>query len=135
MPKGGIIVSKYLEILLSSKKNLVVNADLAVAIGLNEAIVLRQIFYWIEGNKERGINYQDGRYWTYNTLDGWQKDNFPFWSTKTIQRALLSLENKKIVISGNYNKEKFDKTKWYTIDYDMLETILTEKFKEQEKSE
>ena len=35
----------------------------------------------------------------------------------TIRRTLGSLEKQKIIKIGNFNKKKFDKTKWYTIDY------------------
>lgn len=85
---------------------------LANAIGLNEAIVLQQIHYWI--NKK--TNFKDERYWVYNTLKE-LNDQFPFWSQKTIQRTISSLKNKELLITGNYNKAGFDKTVWYSIDY------------------
>lgn len=85
---------------------------LANAIGLNEAIVLQQIHYWI--NKK--TNFKDERYWVYNTLKE-LNDQFPFWSQKTIQRTISSLKNKKILITGNYNQSVFDKTNWYSINY------------------
>lgn len=89
---------------------------LATEIGLNEAIVLQQMHYWL---KKSNHNY-DGRHWIYNSFPEWQK-HFPFWSVMTIKRAVYSLEKQNLLYVGNYNKAKFDKTKWYSINYEKLE--------------
>ena len=91
-------------------------------IGLNGAIFLQQLHYWIGKYRTKRRNYHDGHYWIYNTYEDWQKQ-FPFWSVRTIQRILNDLEKNELILSANYNKKKFDKTKWYTINYDnqMLE--------------
>lgn len=89
---------------------------LASEIGLNEAIVLQQMHYWL---KKSNHNY-DGRCWIYNSFPEWQK-HFPFWSVMTIKRAVYSLEKQNLLYVGNYNKAKFDKTKWYSINYEKLE--------------
>ena len=89
---------------------------LATEIGLNEAIVLQQMHYWL---KKSNHNY-DGRRWIYNSFPDWQK-HFPFWSVMTIKRAVYSLEKQNLLYVGNYNKAKFDKTKWYSINYEKLE--------------
>ena len=39
----------------------------------------------------------------------------------TIKRAVYSLEKQNLLYVGNYNKAKFDKTKWYSINYEKLE--------------
>ena len=46
--------------------------ELAAVIGLNEAIVLNQIHYWIEKNRGDEMHYRDGRTWTFNTYKEWQ---------------------------------------------------------------
>ncbi|MEB2655232.1 conserved phage C-terminal domain-containing protein [Staphylococcus haemolyticus] len=88
---------------------------LATEIGLNEAIVLQQMHYWL---KKSNHNY-DGRRWIYNSFPEWQK-HFPFWSVITIKRTVYSLEKQNLLYVGNYNKAKFDKTKWYSINYETL---------------
>lgn len=92
--------------------------NLAVKIGLNEAIVLQQMHYWliVSGNK------RDGRFWVYNTYDDWS-EQFPFWSKSTLIRTLDSLIKKELIMTGNYNKAKFDRTKWYTINYEKVEEL------------
>ena len=104
--------------LLIDEYPLLVPPSLAVEFGLNEAIVLQQIHYWLA---KKG-NFEDGRYWVYNTYEGWAKQ-FPFWSVSTIRRILGKLEDSGVIISGNYNKMGADRTKWYSIDYDKLSGI------------
>ena len=98
--------------LLINEPPLQVLPSLAKEIGLNEAIVLQQMHYWLlkSSNEFKGVK------WFYKTLEEWQTE-FPFWSAMTIRRTLGSLEKQKIIKIGNFNKKKFDKTKWYTIDY------------------
>lgn len=82
--------------------------------GVDEAIIIENLAFWITKNKANNKNYNDGFYWTYNSETAFTK-LFPYWSRRQIQRILKSLEDKKIIKVGNYNKAKFDKTKWYTI--------------------
>lgn len=98
--------------LLINEPPLQVLPSLAKEIGLNEAIMLQQMHYWLlkSSNEFTGVK------WFYKTLEEWQTE-FPFWSAMTIRRTLGSLEKQKIIKIGNFNKKKFDKTKWYTIDY------------------
>jgi hypothetical protein len=95
--------------------------SLAVKIGLNEALFIQQLYYWVDRSK----NIIDGRQWVYNTMADWSKQ-FPFWSQKTLSRTISNLEKQKLVISGNYNQKGYDRTKWYTIDYLALEQLEKE---------
>lgn len=94
--------------------------NLAVKIGLNEAIFIQQVHYWCQVNEKRGQNQKEGHYWMYSTLEGWQ-EQLPFWSTSTIKRIIAKLENQGYLISGNFNKMKIDRTKWYRVDYEKLQ--------------
>ena len=105
---------------MTTKTNvLVFNPQLAAEIGLNEAIILNQLHYWIEKNKGDSIHYKEGRWWTFNTYKEWQ-EQFPFWSERTIFATIINLEEKGYIIAGNFNKMKYDRTKWYTLNYDKL---------------
>lgn len=90
------------------------DADVAEEIGLNGAIILNNIAYWVGRNAANGINFHDGCYWTFNSLEAFQK-MFHFWSERTIQRTLHSLEDGGYIQSGCYNKDPRDLTKWYTV--------------------
>lgn len=104
--------------LLIDEHPLLVLPSLAAKIGLNEAIMLQQIHFWISKQK----HFHDGKYWVYNTYDGWV-EQFPFWSKSTIIRILKRLEEGGFVETANYNRMKIDKTKWYTINYNKVKTL------------
>ena len=94
---------------------------LAEEIGLNKAIVLQQIHFWLStfAKKNDGNHFVDDCWWVWNTYDEWQT-NFPWWSSRTIQRIILELEKDGYLISKQLNKSDWDKTKYYTIDYAKL---------------
>lgn len=97
---------------------------LATLIGLNESIVLQQVHYWLKIKEKGQQDYIDGHYWVYNTYEQWQ-EQFPFFSLRTLRRVFTSLEKRGLLIAGNYNKAGFDKTKWYSIDYEAYNSILS----------
>ena len=100
---------------------ILIDKKLAAVIGFNEAVVLQQLNYWLHSNSAKEI---DGRLWVYNSYDNWRKDNFPFWSTRTIRRIFDSCEKKGVILTGNFNKAGFDKTKWYSIDENRLNDLM-----------
>jgi len=108
--------------LLIQESPLTFQPSLAVAIGINEAIVLQQIHYWISNVKNKGYE-QDGYKWVYNTYAEWKETNFPFWSENTIQRIFANLEEMGLVVSIQPMKGKYDRTKYYRIEYTKLEVF------------
>lgn len=100
--------------LLFNFRPLVVSPQLAVRIGLNEAIILQQINYWLNDTESR--HDHDGKLWVYNTYEEWQKQ-FPFWSVPTIKRTLASLEKQGVVIAKKLQKTQCNHTKFYTVNY------------------
>lgn len=104
--------------LLINESPLQVLPRLAVAIGLNEAIVLQQVHYWLERTKIE-IN---GHPWVYNTVQQW-REQFPFWSADTVRRTLVSLKGKRVLIGERLAENSFDKTMYYRIDYQELAII------------
>jgi hypothetical protein len=102
--------------LLYDTRPLVVNPKLAELIGLEAALVLHQIHYWVNINRTAKKNYRDGYFWTFNTFTSWKKD-FPFWSVSTIKRIVKKLEDDGLIIAGRYNLSNIDRTKWYRIDH------------------
>ncbi len=94
----------------------------ASAIGVSEAIVLHRLDYWLGRSKHRF----KGRAWVYNTYEAWQ-EQFPFWSRRTIQSTFRRLERIGVVESTQaHNRSRWDKTKWYSIDYAKLAELVPE---------
>lgn len=104
--------------LLFDNELLVVNPKLATLIGLNEAIILQQMHYWIG----KTSNEYDGKKWVYNSVTDWAKQ-FPFFSESTITRTIKNIEKKGLLFVGNYNKDGRDRTKWYSINYSKLDEL------------
>ena len=104
--------------LLAKDPPLVVQRSLAVALGLAEAMIFQQIHYWVRKSKHdiKGVK------WIYNTYSQWQ-EQFPFFSEKTLKRAIRALEKKGLIISGYYHEDRRNRTKWYTIDYSSFEVF------------
>jgi hypothetical protein len=117
--KGVFLLGK----LLFDSQPLVIDRTLAKVIGLNESIILQQIHYWLEINAKKKINFHKGKYWTYNSSTEWQENDFIFWSVRTIERIIKNLEEMGLLITDNFNVDRRDRTKWYTINYDKLDTI------------
>lgn len=100
--------------LLFKFRPLVINPELAQRIGLNEAIVLQQLNYWLT-ETESGVNH-DGRRWVYNTYEKWA-EQFPFWSPETVKRAFTSLVKSGVILAEKLQKAQRDHTNFYAINF------------------
>ena len=109
--------------LLLDTQPLVILPELAVAIGLDEAIVLQQIHYWCNLNAKAGKNYRDGHYWVYNSMPKWL-EQFPWYKKSKLERTFASLKKQGLIITGNYNRRAMDRTNWYRVNYDALRLFV-----------
>lgn len=90
------------------------NIDIAAEYGVYEAIVLKNLLFWIQKNEANEKHYHDGHYWTYNSAKAF-KQLFPYFSEKQIRTILSKLEKAGLILSGNYNQSSYDRTKWYAL--------------------
>lgn len=86
----------------------------AVEYGVNGAIFLSHIFFWLSVNRDANRNYHQGKFWTYNTVKSYS-EIFPFWSEKQIRTIIQKLEKQGAIVSSKFNRKNFDNTKWYTL--------------------
>lgn len=93
--------------------------SLALAIGVNEAIILQKINLWLNCKPHN----TDGRSWIYNSYKSWQ-EQLPFFSESTIKRAIKNLRDLNLIITKNFNNSKFDKTLWYSINYEEVDKLV-----------
>lgn len=113
--------------LLYNEPPIAVSPTLAKELGLNAAVFLQQLHYWVEQKKQHGSRYQDsfkdGYFWVYNTISEWL-EQLPFLGSKsTFKRMIYDLQEKGVLVIGNYNKFDNDHTSWYRINYLRLEQI------------
>lgn len=95
-------------------KYMTFDVEVATKYGTNVSILLGNINYWIQKNKANSKHFHDGRYWTYNTVAAFH-DLMPFMSANVINTALKRAEEEGLLVTGNYNKLPFDRTKWYAL--------------------
>ena len=88
----------------------------AMKYGVEKAVVLSNIRFWLNNNKNKDLSAvkHDGYYWMYNTAKD-MSNVLPYFTQSKIQRLLKQLEDDGVLIVGNYNKVKYDRTKWYTL--------------------
>ena len=83
---------------------------LAAAIGLDEAIVVQQLHWWLKPSNKSGKTI-NGHKWIFNTYEQWQKDHFPWWSVIHIRRIFNFLEKLGVILScqpeGGISRRKY----------------------------
>ena len=112
------------EYLLMDGTQIPVLSELAQVVGLNEAIVLQEVYYWCKVNKRENRPIHDGYYWVYNSYEEWTDRHFPWWHKDTVRGIFTRLEKNGLLISGNYNKSKMDRTKWYRFNFPALKAAV-----------
>jgi hypothetical protein len=99
------------------------NTEHAEKYGLNEAIILQNIIFWIATNKSNNTHEHkvvdgdfDGelRTWTYNSVKSFSTI-FNYLTPKQIRTALDKLNEKGVLLKGNYNTNKTERTNWYAL--------------------
>lgn len=100
------------------------SAEVAKECGVNASLLITNIYFWCEHNKTNNINYHEGRYWTYNSMKAFSQQ-FPYLTRRQIEVALKKLEDAGLIITGNFNKVAFDRTKWYTVSEKGIALLAT----------
>jgi len=90
------------------------NGELARRYGVDEAVFLHSLVFWVEKNRANGRNFHDGRYWTYNSKKALAR-LFPFWTERQLDRIIASCKEQGAVLTGNYNQDGRDRTIWYAV--------------------
>lgn len=111
--------------LLINEHPLQVLPTLATKVGLNEAIFVQQLHYWLDINRKAKRNIIHGTVWSYNTYAQWRQQ-FPFWSDKTLRRTVKSCEDQGLIRSAQLSPDKRDRTLYYTIRYERLTELELE---------
>jgi hypothetical protein len=89
------------------------DVNLAAEFGIEEAIIIHHFQHWVRFNRDLRRNNIEGRTWTYQTLEE-VAAHFPYLNKFQVHRIIQKLIEKKILISGNFNKTKYDQTLWYS---------------------
>lgn len=90
------------------------DVDIASKYGVNAAIILENLGYWIKENEANERNFHDGDYWTFNSKRAYQ-DMFPYMTEKQIRTAFQTLIDDGLVKTGVFNEKPCDRTLWYAL--------------------
>lgn len=87
---------------------------IATQYGVNVAIFLNNIAFWIEKNVANNVNFRDGSYWTYSSHNAFLII-FPYWSTQNLRTIVKKCIEEGLIKTAKYNKIKYDHKLWYSL--------------------
>jgi len=99
---------------IKNGKSHMFSVEVAKKIGVEKAIIIQNIAYWMEYHKSNNKHVIDGKVWIYTTSKA-MSDIMPYFSQQKIKRLLKQMVEDGTLEAGNFNKTKFDRTIWYTI--------------------
>ena len=82
--------------------------------GVTAALVLNRIRWLCAKNKTDGRNLRKGQHWTFDSV----KDiasQYTFLTRSMVREALDLLIKHGAILVGNYNRNAFDRTRWFTL--------------------
>ena len=78
---------------------------LAGAVGVNAAILFKNISFWVSKNEANKQQFHDGKYWTYNSIRSFKKQ-FDYMGLKVIRGCLNKLINEGWIEVADLSEEK-----------------------------
>jgi hypothetical protein len=90
------------------------DTGIASSLGLGAAVVFNHIVYWLKINAAKGKNKHEGRTWMYETA-AQIAEYFDYLTERQVKYALNLLVEAGLIRIGNFNKNKFDRTLWYSL--------------------
>lgn len=88
--------------------------EIAAKYGVEAAVILNHLQFWIRKNQANHQHFHDGLYWTYNSVKA-LSDLFPYLTPWKIRSALEKLEKEGLIIKGNFSGSTYNRTLWYAI--------------------
>ena len=90
------------------------SVQVAVEVGVNAAVVLENIAFWVRANRRAGRHLHDGKHWTYGSTRHFA-ELFDYLTEKQVRSALDKLITCGYVDTGNFNRSAYDRTRWFTL--------------------
>jgi len=85
------------------------------------AVLINYFDFWLSKNKANNKNFQDGTWWTYNSVKAFSK-LFIYLSESKIRYFLDKMVTLDILRKDNFNKSSYDRTNWYTFSDAFVES-------------
>jgi hypothetical protein len=109
------------------------HVGLAIDHTINVAMFVGHVAHWTEINLANNTNLHDGYAWTFDSIEA-LSDYFPYFSKKQRETMINNAVKACLIIKGNYNKKKYDRTIWYALSkkaYIYFPHLLKKKYLER----
>jgi hypothetical protein len=90
------------------------------ALGLKAAIIIASVHQLTRTNPIK----KHGHVWCTTTYEAWVSQ-LGIGCLSTVKREVKKLEGLGILVTGSFNPHPFDRTRWYRVDYEVLDSLLT----------
>ncbi|WP_104694789.1 hypothetical protein [Helicobacter equorum] len=93
------------------------NVNVAKKVGVNKAILLQYIEFWVDKNKANKVLIHEGKAWVYHTASGFE-EIFSYMKANTIAKYLVELEKEGYLHSSQNiekGKNRNNRVKYYTL--------------------
>lgn len=101
------MIGKFMGVILQ------IDVDHIFQYGIEEALLIGYLQHIIRDHVGKDKYFIDGRHWTYNTTEYFINKVYPFLTRRKFEYIVKSLIDQNVIVTANFNKNKFDKTKWY----------------------
>jgi len=81
---------------------------------IHKAVLFKNIVYWVGEHRAAGTHFHDGKYWYYISSQH-LSNYFPEFTKRMIDYHLNGLLKLGVIIKGNYNALKYDRTRWFAL--------------------
>ena len=89
------------------------NVEFAQRYGIEGAIIIEQLYWWLHKNACESDMIKEDRVWCYFSARGLAK-YIPYMNSQKLRRELKKLEDAEVVMVGNFNKSPINQTLWYS---------------------
>lgn len=91
------------------------NVETAKKVGVEKAIILKELISIVEYKENNEIDLEDGKNWAYYSSSALAK-KFPYMKPSSIRRWMVELEEEGYIESRLLSTDKRDRVKWYHIN-------------------
>lgn len=106
------------------------NTNIATEYDLDIATLLNNFKFWTLVNLANKRHLHDGLCWTFNSIPAFCTI-FPYWTRHQIEHLLNKCKKLGLIVSGNYNNHRYDRTRWYALTakaYQLFPELQKEEF-------
>ena len=105
------------------------NVKVAEVVGVNKALLLQYIEFWVEKNRANNVGIYEGKAWVYHTANGFAQI-FPYMKSNTIAKYLIELENDGYIVSmknPDKSKNRNNQTKYYSLTQKYFDMVFAKR--------